>query len=79
MKFVYNESHTAIIVLNEFKEAIYIFGIKDLVFNKTIVVVDCGSNIVTEDNISSESDLLRCIDHKITNYLMTYSQDYETC
>ena len=58
VKFVRDESHTAVMVLDDFKEALVIFGIKDLVFDKIIVVVDCGSNIVAKDGISSEFDLL---------------------
>jgi hypothetical protein len=56
-------------ILDEFKEALDIFGIKDLVFDKITVVADRGSNIVAEDDISSEFDLLKCIDHKIANCL----------
>lgn len=56
-------------VLDEFKEALDIFGIKDLMFDKITVVADCGSNIVAKDDISSEFDLLVCIDHKIVNCL----------
>ena len=69
MKPVRDESHTAVIVLDEFKKALDIFNIKDLVFDKIIVVADCGSNIVAEDGISSEFNLLGCIDHKIANCL----------
>jgi hypothetical protein len=39
------------------------------VFDKIIVVADCGSNIIAEDGISSEFNLLGCIDHKIANCL----------
>ena len=63
------ESHTAVMILDKFKEALDIFGIKDSVFNKINVVANCGSNIVAEDDISSEFDLLWCIDHKIANCL----------
>ena len=38
-------------------------------FDKIIVVADCGLNIIAEDDISSEFNLLRCIDHKIANCL----------
>ena len=69
MKLVRDESHIAGMVLDEFKEALDIFGIKDLVFDKISVVADCGSNIVAKDGISSEFDLLGCIDHKISNCL----------
>lgn len=69
MKHVRVESHTAVMVLDEFKEALDIFGIKDSVFDKINVVANCGSNIVAEDGISSELDLLWCIDHKIANCL----------
>ena len=69
VKPVRDESHTAVMVLDEFKEALDIFGIKDLVFDRITVVADCGSNIVAEDGISSEFDLLGCIDHKISNCL----------
>ena len=56
-------------VLDEFKEALGIFNVKDLVFDKIIVVADCESNIVAEDDISSEFDLWGYIDYKIANYL----------
>ncbi|OAE22026.1 hypothetical protein AXG93_3719s1050 [Marchantia polymorpha subsp. ruderalis] len=69
VKRVRYESHTAVMVMNKFKEALDIFSIKDLMFDKITVVADCGSNIVTENGISSEFDLLGCIDHKITNCL----------
>ena len=69
VKPVHDESHTAVMVLDEFKEALDIFSIKILVFDKIFVVADCGSNIVAKDGISSEFDLLECIDHKITNCL----------
>ena len=69
MKPIRDENHTAVMVLDEFKEALDIFGIKDLVFDKITLVVDCGLNIVAKDGISSEFDLLRCIDHKIANCL----------
>ena len=69
VKPVRDESHTIVMILDEFMEVLDIFGIKDLVFHKIIVVADCGSNIVAEDGISSEFNLLRCIDHKIANCL----------
>ena len=69
VKPVHDESHTAVMVLDEFKEALDIFSIKILVFDKIFVVADCGSNIVAKDGISSEFDLLGCIDHKIANCL----------
>ena len=69
VKPVCDVSHTGIMVLEKFKEALDIFIIKNLVFDKIIVVADCGSNIVAEDGISNEFNLLRCIDHKITNCL----------
>ena len=69
VKPVRDESHTVGMVLDEFKEALDIFGIKYLVFDKITVVADGGSNIVAEDGISSEFDLLGCIDHKISNCL----------
>ena len=69
VKHVRDESHTAVMILDEFKEALDIFGIKDLVFDKITVVAVCGSNIAAKDGISSEFDLLGCIDHKIVNCL----------
>ena len=69
VKPVRDESHTVVMVLDDFKEALDIFGIKDLVFDKITVVADCGSNIVTEDGISNKFNLLGCIDHKIANCL----------
>lgn len=38
-------------------------------FDKITVVADCRSNIVAEVGISSEYNLLECIDHKIANSL----------
>ena len=55
--------------MDEFKEALDIFGIKNLVFDKITVVADCGLNIIAEDDISNEFNLLECIDHKIANSL----------
>ena len=57
VKPVRNESHTDVMVLNEFKKAIDIFGIKNLVVDKITVVADCRSNIVAEDDISNEFNL----------------------
>jgi hypothetical protein len=56
-------------ILDDCKETLDIFGIKDLEFYKIIDVADCGSNIVAEHGISSEFDLLRCIDHRIAKCL----------
>ena len=57
VKPVRDESYIAVMVLDEFKEALDIFGIKDLIFDKIIVMADCGSNIVAEDGIPNEFDL----------------------
>jgi hypothetical protein len=56
-------------ILDEFKETLYIFGIKDLVFYKIIDVADCELNIVDEHDISSKLDLLGYIDHRIARCL----------
>ena len=69
VKPICDESHIAVMILDEFKEALDILGIKDLVFDKITVMVDCTSNIFAEDDISLEFDLLGCIDHKIANCL----------
>ena len=69
VKLVRDERHTVGMVLDEFKEAMDIFGIKDLVFDKITIVVDRGTNIVTEDGISSKFDLLGCNYHKISIFL----------
>lgn len=67
VKSIQDESHIVVIILNGFKEALDVFVIKDLLFDTIIVVTDCVSNIVDEDDISSKFDLLECIDHKIVD------------
>ena len=50
-------------VLDEFKKAKDIFGIKKLVFNKIPIVADCGSTIIAEYGISNKFNSWGCIDH----------------
>ena len=72
VKPVRDARHTAVMVLEEFKEGIGAFNIMEQIcFEQIIVVSDSGSNCCGADGIPSEFPWLACLDHKLSTCLTT--------
>jgi hypothetical protein len=69
-------SHTAIMVLDKFKEGISVFNItmESTCFEQIVVVSDSGSNCCGADGIPSEFPWLACLDQKACNMLNNCSE-----
>jgi hypothetical protein len=72
VKPVRDVSHTAIMVLEEFKEGLGVFNITERTcFDQIVVVSDSGSNCCGADGIPSEFPWLACLDHNLSTCLTT--------
>jgi hypothetical protein len=71
VKPVREASHTAEMVLDEFKEGLAVFNLFEDVFQNIIVVSDSGSNCCAANGIPSEFAWQACLDHRLATTLTT--------